>query len=205
MSNSYDEIKKLLESSRAMRGDDTLLNEVRNTLKKSGLLTEQGSEGYESASNPLGSPRPNLAADTEEELEMSANPKEDKQQAYRVSGGILVMHGKDKGDLEITTEEKRAYQETMDEFKNQVTDLVDFNKLNVFPNNVEWSGTIIDLDLEFFFSIGEENGIYINGDMIKSDDEFLTLINKLKSFYDKFKSKWGKILISRKKTVKTEE
>ena len=46
MSNSYDEIKKLLESSRAMRGDDTLLNEVRNTLKKSGLLTEQGSEGY---------------------------------------------------------------------------------------------------------------------------------------------------------------
>jgi hypothetical protein len=47
MSNSYDEIKKLLESSRAMRGDDTLLNEVRTTLKKSGLLTEQGSEGYE--------------------------------------------------------------------------------------------------------------------------------------------------------------
>jgi hypothetical protein len=64
MSNSYDEIKKLLESSRAMRGDDTLLNEVRNTLKKSGLLTEQGSEGYETANNSMGDPRPNLAADT---------------------------------------------------------------------------------------------------------------------------------------------
>ncbi len=65
MSNSYDEIKKLLESSRAMRGDDTLLNEVRSTLKKSGLLTEQGTEGYETANNSMGSPRPNLAADTD--------------------------------------------------------------------------------------------------------------------------------------------
>ena len=46
MSNSYDEIKKLLESSRAMRGDDTLLNEVRTTLKKSGLLKEENFRYY---------------------------------------------------------------------------------------------------------------------------------------------------------------
>ena len=111
MSNSYDEIKKLLESSRAMKGGDTLL-EVRETLKHRGLINEQPSvgNGYETATNTMGSPRPNIAADTEEELEMSANPKEDKQQAYRVSGGVLVMHGKSKGDLEITTEEKRAFQ-----------------------------------------------------------------------------------------------
>ena len=192
MSNSYDEIKKLLESSRAMRGDDTLLNEVRNT--------EQGSEGYESASNPLGSPRPNLAADTEEELEMSANPKEDKQQAYRVSGGILVMHGKDKGDLEITTEEKRSFQETMDEFVDEVSDMVDFYPLNVYPTSVEWSGKVIDQDLEFYYAIGENNGVYVNGTMIRVDDEFLDFITKLRNYYKKFKTKWAKVLASRKKT-----
>ena len=200
MSNSYDEIKKLLESSRAMRGDDTLLNEVRNTLKKSGLLTEQGSEGYESASNTLGSPRPNLAADTEEELEMSANPKEDKQQAYRVSGGILVMHGKNKGDLEITTEEKRAFQETMDEFINEVSEMVDFYPLNMYPTSVEWSGKVIDQDLEFFYSIGENSGVYINGDMIKLDENFMDFAQKLSSYYNKFKAKWSRVLASRKKT-----
>jgi hypothetical protein len=205
MSNSYDEIKKLLESSRAMRGDDTLLNEVRNTLKKSGLLTEQGSEGYESASNTLGSPRPNLAADTEEELEMSANPKEDKQQAYRVSGGVLVMHGKDKGDLEITTEEKRAYQETMDEFINEVSEMVDFYPLNVYPTSVEWSGKVIDQDLEFFYSIGENNGVYVNGTMSRVDDEFLNFITKLKGYFQKFKTKWAKVLAARKKTQTSEE
>jgi len=200
MNNSYDEIKKLLESSRAMKGDDILLNEVRNTLKKSGLLTEQGSEGYETATNTLGSPRPNLAADTEEELEMSANPKEDKQQAYRVSGGILVMHGKNKGDLEITTEEKRAFQETMDEFINEVSEMVDFYPLNMYPTSVEWSGKVIDQDIDFTFTIGENSGIYVNGDMMKVDEDFLEMINKLQQFYQKFKSKWGRVLASRKKT-----
>jgi hypothetical protein len=205
MNNSYDEIKKLLESSRAMRGDDTLLNEVRSTLKKSGLLTEQGTEGYETANNSMGNPRPNLAADTEEELEMSANPKEDKQQAYRVSGGVLVMHGKTKGDLEITTEEKRAFQETMDEFVNEVSEMVDFYPINIYPDSVEWSGKVIDQDLEFFYSIGENNGVYINGTMSRVDDEFLDFITKLKSFYQKFRTKWAKVLGVRKKTQTNEE
>ena len=201
MSNSYDEIKKLLESSRAMKGGDTLL-EVRETLKNKGLINEQPSvgPGYETATNTMGSPRPNLAADTEEELEMSANPKEDKQQAYRVSGGVLVMHGKSKGDLEITTEEKRAFQETMDEFVNEVSEMVDFYPINIYPTSVEWSGKVIDQDLEFFYSIGENNGVYINGTMSRIDDEFLEFITKLKSFYQKFKTKWAKVLATRKKT-----
>jgi hypothetical protein len=201
MSNSYDEIKKLLESSRAMKGGDTLL-EVRETLKNKGLINEQPSvgPGYETATNTMGSPRPNLAADTEEELEMSANPKEDKQQAYRVSGGVLVMHGKSKGDLEITTEEKRAFQETMDEFVNEVSEMVDFYPMNIYPTSVEWSGKVIDQDLEFFYSIGENNGVYINGTMSRIDDEFLEFITKLKGFYQKFKTKWAKVLATRKKT-----
>lgn len=201
MSNSYDEIKKLLKSSREMKGNDSLM-EVRETLKHRGLINEQPSagNGYETATNPMGSPRPNLAADTEEELEMSANPKADKQQAYRVSGGVLVMHGKNKGDLEITTEEKRAFQETMDEYVNEVSEMVDFYPMNIYPTSVEWSGKVIDQDLEFFYSIGENNGVYINGTMSRVDDEFLEFITKLKGFYQKFKTKWAKVLATRKKT-----
>jgi hypothetical protein len=136
---------------------------------------------------------------------MSANPKEDKQQAYRVSGGILVMHGKNKGDLEITTEEKRAFQETMDEFINEVSEMVDFYPLNMYPTSVEWSGKVIDQDLEFFYSIGENNGVYVNGTMSRVDEEFLTFITKLKSYYQKFKTKWAKVLAARKKTQTSEE
>ena len=72
--------------------------------------------------------------------------------------------------------------------------------MNVYPNNVEWSGKIIDYDLDFVFSIGESNGVYINADMVKVNEDFLTFVNKLKQYYDKFKSKWAKVLASRKKT-----
>jgi hypothetical protein len=102
--------------------------------------------------------------------------------------------------LDITTDEKIAFQETMDEFVEEVSDLVDFETLNVYKNSVEWSGKLIDDDIEFIFTIGEDSGIYINGEMIKVDSEFLTMINKLQQFYQKFKSKWGRVLANRKKT-----
>ena len=45
-----------------------------------------------------------------------------------------------------------------------------------------------------------ENGVYIEGDMIKTDDKFLEMVGKLKSYYEKFKSKWSKVIAVRKKT-----
>ena len=116
----------------------------------------------------------------------------------------MAIHGKKKSDTDITTDDKIAFQETMDEFVAEVSDLVDFNVLNVYKNSVEWSGKLIDDDLEFIFTIGEESGIYINGQMVKVDQEFLDLVNKMQQFYQKFKSRWAKVLASRKRTQPTE-
>lgn len=205
MSDSHDEIKKLLNVSRRLLGDNNVNEDIR---KQYGLLTEQGVDltdnNVTSKINVTKSVEDKIdydTADTEEELESA----DDKKQAYRISGGILVLHGKEQTDLELTTDEKIAFQETMDEFVSNVSDMVDFNKLNVYSNNVEWSGKLIEFDIEFFFSIGEENGVYINGEMLNVDDKFISLINKLKTYYEKFKSKWASVLSSRKKTIKTEE
>jgi hypothetical protein len=198
MNNSHDEIKKLLKASRTMLSNNTLNEQISDIKNRYGIITEQGSD---LASDNIGKPM-NIAKSVEDKIEDETEPERDKSQGYRISGGILVLHGKDNTDLELTTDEKIAFQETMDEFVNEVSDLVDFNKLNVYPNNVEWSGKIIDFDIEFFFSIGEEGGMYINGEMIKTDEKFVEMINKLKTYYDKFKSKWAKVLASRKKTQK---
>ncbi len=131
--------------------------------------------------------------------------KKDKNKTYRISGGLLTLHGKEKRDLELTTDEKTAFQETMDEFVAEVSDLSDCGVLNMYPNEVQWSGKVIDFDLEFFFSIGENNGVYINGDMIKLDDKLTELITKLTGFYNKFKAKWAKVIAVRRKTATTEE
>jgi hypothetical protein len=205
MNNSHDEIRQLLNASRKLLGNDNLNEDIR---RQYGLLTEQGVDltdnNVTSKINVTKSVEDKIdydTADTEEELES----EDDKMQAYRISGGLLVLHGKEQTDLELTTDEKTAFQETMDEFVTDVSDMVDFNKLNVYSNNVEWSGRLIEFDVEFFFSIGEENGVYFNGEMLKADNEFLELISKLKAYYEKFKSKWASILASRKKTIKTEE
>lgn len=201
MSNSHDEIKKLLRASREMLSNSEVIDETNRIKNQYGILTEQGVSlvGGNNVTKKINVAK-SVETDIEDDEEEKDPSEKDKKQAYRISGGILVLHGKDKTDLELTTDEKIAFQETMDEFVSEVSDLVDFNKLNVYTNNVEWSGKIIDFDIEFFYSIGEENGIYLNGEMIKTDEKFLDLITKLKAYYEKFKSKWAKILASRKKT-----
>ena len=201
MNNSHDEIKNLLKASRNMLSNNRINEQMSDIKSKYGIITEQGSDlASDNISKPM-----NIAKSVEDKIEDENEPDRDKSQGYRISGGILVLHGKDSSDLELTTDDKIAFQETMDEFVNEVSDLVYFNKLNVYPNNFEWSGKIIDFDIEFFFSIGEDGGMYINGDMIKADENFVEMINKLKTYYDKFKSKWAKVLASRKKTNRTEQ
>jgi hypothetical protein len=188
MSNSYDEIKKLLKASNSM-----LKRNINEDIKKSyGIITEQSD--ITDKINPI--------EDIEKDIKDDEMPKKNnKQQSYRISGGVLALHGRDSMDLELTNDEKIAFQETMDEFIEQVSDLVDFETLNVYDTDVEWGGKIIDFDVDFYFAIGENNGIYINGEMLKVDENFLNMLNKLQTYYEKFKSKWAKVLASRKKTV----
>lgn len=197
MSNTHDEIKKLLRASREMLSSDNLNEDYDRIRTKYGIITEQGI----GLTDDNVTKKINVGQSIEDTIEDQTEPSKDKKQAYRISGGILVLHGKDKKDVELTTDEKVAFQETMEEFISEVSDLTDFNRLNVYPQNVEWSGRLIEFDIEFFFSIGEENGIYINGEMIKTDESFLEMVEKLKSYYEKFKSKWATILSSRKKTI----
>ena len=187
----YDEIKSLLKKSRMLLEQDTQDNVAASIEQR----IDQDQD-YETAV---------INREPGDDIEDGEQSPKDKTQKYRISGGILALHGKEKTDLDITTDEKIAYQESMDEFVEEVSDLVDFNTLNVCANNVDWSGKVIDQDIEFTFTIGEDSGIYINGDMVKVDEDFLEMINKLQQFYQKFKSKWGKVLASRKKTKESPE
>ena len=187
--NRYDEIKNLVSLSK--RALSKNLNEDYNhILGKHGLLTEDVMEKeveYETTKTD----------DKEEEEKIV---KTDKVRTFKISGGIISIHGKDKADLQLTYDEKTAFQETMDDFRSEVSELVDFNKLNVYEDNVEWSGQIPEMELEFFFSVNESDGLYIKGDMIKVDEDYVETVEKLKSFYQKFKERWSRIIASRKTT-----
>jgi len=168
-------------------------DEIKNLLKKSKLLKEQ-------SIGPI-----NLAKDIESDVVQTYDsdmnkPNENYNKKYRISGGILSIHGDNTTQVSLTTDDKIAFQETMNEFVTEVSDLADFGPLNLYKNSTEWSGRIIDQDVEFFMTIGEENGVYINGNQLKLDDKFMDTISKLTAYYEKFKSKWAKVISSRKKT-----
>jgi hypothetical protein len=194
--NNYDEIKMLVEASRrALAGN---MNESNTTdiRKQYGLLTEQNVEDTKEIDIE--------DVKTTEEPEKDSDDtviKKDKQKAYRIINNIIILHGKTKADLQLTTDEKNALTSSVDEFRTDVAELTDFGDLNVYPENVEWNGKILELDLEFFFSINEPNGLYVKSDMVKIDQNYMGMIAKLQSYYEKFKTKWSKIVASRQEDV----
>tara|TARA_R110001583_G_scaffold79358_1_gene214328 strand:- start:7973 stop:8560 length:588 start_codon:yes stop_codon:yes gene_type:complete len=173
---TYDSIRNLLEITRKQN--------FRN------LIIEQEEGEYETS---------DIEVETEKEVE-------EKTKEYNVSGGIIITHGIDEMDLELTDDEKGAFQETMDDFVEQVSDMVDYGPLNLYKTNVEWSGKLVKFDLSFFYTIGEVNGVYIGGaNMVKIDDELTELLDKLKRYYGIFTKKWANILAQRKTTEESEE
>jgi len=163
-------------------------DQIKELLKRSRALTEQVEARQDTNTTP-------------EEGE-DVKPDE-KRREFNVSGGKIVVHGYTESDLDITDEEKQNFQETMDEFVDQVSDLVDYNALHLYTDNIEWSGKLVKFDLEFFYTLGENNGVYLNGQMTKVDDEFIGMIQKLRSYYKIFSSKWAK-LVANRKTTETE-
>ena len=124
---------------------------------------------------------------------------------YNVSSGLITVHAYDRSDLELTDEEQSNYQETMDDFIEQVSDVVDFNALNMYENNIEWSGRLVKFDIDYYYSVGEKNGVYISGNMVQVDEDFSEMMETLKSYYNTFSSKWAKVLADRKSTKRHPE
>jgi hypothetical protein len=198
MNNSHDEIKRLLKASRTMLSTKDSINESFNIRKKYNLLSEQEIEFEgDNVTKKISvgdSIEDNIKKDEEKKR------KDEKTQGFRISGGILYLHGESEKELILTSDEKKAFQETMEEFVNEVSNYTDFGPLNVYKNDVTWEGLINDFGLNFRYSTAEKEGVYIEGDMIKVDKSFIEFAQKLNSYYEKFKSKWVSIIGTRKET-----
>ena len=66
--------------------------------------------------------------------DITLDREEEKTKEYDVSSGKIIVHGYTTHDITLTDEEKNTYQETMDDFIEQVSDLVDYNALNIYDN-----------------------------------------------------------------------
>lgn len=187
--NNYDEIKSLLNASRRIIGGSLQESQNNDILRKHRLITEEEDIN-------MGERKDEDVIDDKKDSDEIGTPK-DKQRGYKIQGNVLILHGEDETDLELTSDEKNAFIESVDEFRNDVAELVEFGKMNVYKENVEWNGKVLELNLEFFYTVNEPHGIYVNGEMVKLDQEYIEMVGKLQSNYEKFKTKWTKIVASR--------
>ena len=170
--------------------------------------TAYNNERYDEMKSLLNISR-KLFEQVEDEVEIEDIPTLEREKEvtkdYNVSSGLITVHAYDRSDLELTDEEQSNYQETMDDFIEQVSDLVDFNALNMYENNIEWSGRLVKFDIDYYYSVGEKNGVYISGNMVQVDEDFSEMMETLKSYYNTFSSKWAKVLADRKSTKRHPE
>ena len=204
MSNSHDEIKSLLKASRTLLSSKESLNENIEIKRQYGIIKEDNGTDL---TNRNVVKKINVAKAIEQNIsddEKDEKSKDEETAEYRVSGGVVILHGTNKKELVLTEDEKIAFQETMDEFVEEVSNMVDFNPLHIYEKNVIWSGYLRKQNLTFIFNLND--GVYFEVEtMIKLDMDLLETQKKLEKYFSKFESKWADIIGNRIKTKVTPE
>jgi len=97
-----------------------------------------------------------------------------------------------KEEEEIQTIEPDEQREEESRFKEIVSKLVKFKPIKVHKENVEWSGYLIRERIDWYFSLDDTVGCYINtSDLIQLRDETLEVLKKLRGYYDVWSDEWS--------------
>ena len=90
MNNSHDEIRNLLNASRKMLSNSLVNEDIDSIRQQYNIITEQESD----VSSGDITKKFDVTKSVEDTIEDDNESKDDKTQGYRISGGILVLHGK---------------------------------------------------------------------------------------------------------------
>lgn len=124
----------------------------------------------------------------------------DTQDDLTVINGVDVkILSSDEMDLKFSEEEKVSLSSIIDNFKQQVSNLVDFEPgFTISTEQIRLDGVLTDFDIDFVLIAGEEHGLYLNADMLKIETPVIDLINKLEKYYDSFVGPMNELINKRK-------
>jgi methylthioribose-1-phosphate isomerase len=126
-------------------------------------------------------------------------PQEDMSNDVTVVNDVDVklMSGDDM-DLKLMDDQKNAISGIIDNFRQQVSQIVDFEPgFTLTPTQIRLDGVLTDQDIKFVLIAGEESGVYINADMLKLENEVGMMLEKLAKFDDTFKSAMEPLITQR--------
>jgi len=195
ITNTYDDTKKML---------NTIRNIQENTKPKPNVIREQyGNEQVEY--NPKQPPQTYQGGakldSPPQDQGLGAQGRTQESEDYAVINDVeVVIHSEDREDLELNDEEKSKISQLIDDFRDEVMETAQFDKLQIYETSAKLDGKIGEFGLGFTLSTGDDTGLYINGQMLKIDENSLSVINKLNTFHLKFSSTINDLLVRRRTT-----
>jgi hypothetical protein len=106
-----------------------------------------------------------------------------------INGVEVTVTSEDKDDLKFDTEDKNTISGMIDNFKSQVSQIVDFEPgLTIAEKQIRLDGQLTDQEIGFVYVAGVNGGMYLNTDMAQITPETVTIIEKLNKFQEVFKS-----------------
>ena len=87
--------------------------------------------------------------------------------------------------------------EEQEAFRSTVSPRVEFTGFKVYPKNknVVFSGKFQNMDgLEWQLTLEDADGLYITANSVQISDDSITILKKLKGFYDNWADEWAKKL-----------
>jgi len=181
--NSYDDTKKMLNTIRKIQA---------STIPRYGMIQEQ-----DTADLPQGSENYSQF----EPQDQAQAPVQTEDSDYAVINNVeVVIHSEDPEDMELTDEEKGKISQLIDDFRAEVSETVEFDKLHIYETSSKLDGKIGEFGLMFTLSTGDDTGLYINGQMLKIDENSLLVLEKLGGFELKFSNTINDLLVRRRTT-----
>ncbi len=168
----YDQTKKMLNTLRS-------LNESKSSYR---TLSEQ----VETQSQPPMGGEENT-------------PQEQGKDFVIVNDVEVKLNSTDEADLTLTDEQKEAISALIDNFKQQVSQIAEFEPgMSINQNQIRLDGRLPDEDISFVIIAGDESGTFINAEMLKLESNVGLMLEKLVKFEETFKTSMEPLIQNRK-------
>lgn len=199
--NEYDEIKGFLDKIRKIQSSSKpndygiIREQIEDNQEPEPTEPDKEYEAPAVDDDPVQDPTiKNIPGEEGEE-------GEEQEDIAVINDVEIEIHSEDPEDLALSDEEKKQISQLIDDFRTEVSELVEFDKLHIYDDSAKLDGKLTDIDLAFTISTGDDTGLYLsNPSMLKIEDESLNMINKLRAFTPKFSNTINDLLVNRSTT-----
>lgn len=181
--NEYDQIKGMLSKIRTINTAPT--KNLREQVEYQQQNTNPSPNDNINPTNGTTQPTDNTGNDNNSDLNVINNVE-------------VKIHSDDQQDLTLKDDEKGKISQLIDDFRQEVSETVDFGTFEIYDNSGKLNGKLGNNGIDFVLSGGDDQGIYITASMLKIDEDTLDSISKLRVFENKFIAIVNDLIINRK-------